>query len=69
VEGSCEHSIEPSGSIKCCKVLEGLNSGGSSRRSQLHNVFACKWVYNKSEIFSTRKKEKHVMKAYGGVDV
>jgi hypothetical protein len=23
VEGSCEHGIEPSGSIKSCEVLEG----------------------------------------------
>jgi hypothetical protein len=23
VEGSCEHGIEPSGSIKCWEVLEG----------------------------------------------
>jgi hypothetical protein len=26
VEGSCEHGIEPSGSIKCCEVLEGLSN-------------------------------------------
>jgi hypothetical protein len=26
VEGSCEHGIEPSGSIKCWKVLEWLHS-------------------------------------------
>jgi hypothetical protein len=25
VEGSCEHGIEPSGSIKCWEVLEGLH--------------------------------------------
>jgi hypothetical protein len=25
VEGSCEHDIEPSGSIKCWEVLEGLH--------------------------------------------
>jgi hypothetical protein len=35
VEGSCEHGIEPSGSIKCGGVLEGLHNGGSSRRAQL----------------------------------
>jgi hypothetical protein len=26
VEGSCEHGIEPSGSIKCWEVLEWLHS-------------------------------------------
>jgi hypothetical protein len=26
VEGSCEHGIEPSGSIKCWEVLEGLHN-------------------------------------------
>jgi hypothetical protein len=26
VEGSCEHGIEPSGSIKCWGVLEGLHN-------------------------------------------
>jgi hypothetical protein len=26
VEGSCEHGIEPSGSIKCWEVLEGLHT-------------------------------------------
>jgi hypothetical protein len=35
VEGSCEHGIEPSGSIKCWEVLEGCAIGGSSRRAQL----------------------------------
>jgi hypothetical protein len=33
VEGSCEHGIEPSGSIKYWEVLEGT-IGGSSRRAQ-----------------------------------
>jgi hypothetical protein len=28
VEGSCEHGIEPSGSIKCWEVLEGLHNWG-----------------------------------------
>jgi hypothetical protein len=26
VEGTCEHGIEPSGSIKCWGVLEGLRN-------------------------------------------
>jgi hypothetical protein len=26
MEGSCEHGIEPSGSIKCWGVLEGLHN-------------------------------------------
>jgi hypothetical protein len=26
VDGSCEHGIEPSGSIKCWGVLEGLHN-------------------------------------------
>jgi hypothetical protein len=26
LEGSCEHGIEPSGSIKCREVLEGLHN-------------------------------------------
>jgi hypothetical protein len=26
VEGSCEHGIEPSGSIKCWEVLDGLHN-------------------------------------------
>jgi hypothetical protein len=26
VEGSCEHGIEPPGSIKCWEVLEGLHN-------------------------------------------
>jgi hypothetical protein len=26
VEGSCEHGIEPSGSIKCWGVVEGLHN-------------------------------------------
>jgi hypothetical protein len=26
VEGSCEHGIEPSGSIKCWEVLERLHN-------------------------------------------
>jgi hypothetical protein len=26
VEGSCEHGIEPSGSIKCWEFLEGLHN-------------------------------------------
>jgi hypothetical protein len=26
VEGSCEHGIDHSGSIKCCGVLEGLHN-------------------------------------------
>jgi hypothetical protein len=26
LEGSCEHGIEPSGSIKCWEVLEGLHN-------------------------------------------
>jgi hypothetical protein len=26
VEGSCEHFTEPSGSIKCWEVLEGLHN-------------------------------------------
>jgi hypothetical protein len=26
VEGSCEHGIEPSGSIKCWEILEGLHN-------------------------------------------
>jgi hypothetical protein len=26
VEGSCEHGIEPSGSIKCWEVLEELHN-------------------------------------------
>jgi hypothetical protein len=26
VEGSCEHGIEPSGSMKCWEVLEGLHN-------------------------------------------
>jgi hypothetical protein len=26
VEGSCEHGIEPLGSIKCWEVLEGLHN-------------------------------------------
>jgi hypothetical protein len=26
VEGSCEHGIEPSGSIKCWEVLEGQHN-------------------------------------------
>jgi hypothetical protein len=25
-EGSCEHSIEPSGSVKCSETLEGLHN-------------------------------------------
>jgi hypothetical protein len=32
VEGSCEHGIEPSGSIKCWEVLEGLHNCGCSRK-------------------------------------
>jgi hypothetical protein len=35
VEGSCEHGIEPSASIKCWEVFEGCTIGGSSRRDQL----------------------------------
>jgi hypothetical protein len=34
VKGSCEHSDEPSGSIKCWEVLEYFD--GFSRRAQLH---------------------------------
>jgi hypothetical protein len=26
VEGTCEHGIDPSGSIKCWEVLEGLHN-------------------------------------------
>jgi hypothetical protein len=26
MEGSCEHGIEPSGSINCWEVLEGLHN-------------------------------------------
>jgi hypothetical protein len=26
VKGSCEHSIEPLGSVKCWEVLEGLHN-------------------------------------------
>jgi hypothetical protein len=26
VKGSCEHGIDPSGSIKCWEVLEGLHN-------------------------------------------
>jgi hypothetical protein len=35
VEGSCEHGIEPSGSMKCWGVPEGLTIDSSSRRAQL----------------------------------
>jgi hypothetical protein len=35
VEGSCEHGIKRSGSIKCWEVLGGCTIGGSSRRAQL----------------------------------
>jgi hypothetical protein len=30
VEGSCEDGIEPSGSVKCWEVLEGLHKKGSA---------------------------------------
>jgi hypothetical protein len=35
VEGSCEHGIELSGSIKCRWVLEGCTIDSFSRRAQL----------------------------------
>jgi hypothetical protein len=31
VEGSCEHGIEPSASIKCWEVLEGLHNLAAPR--------------------------------------
>jgi hypothetical protein len=36
VEGSCEHSDEPSGSIKCWDILSSCTIGGFSGRAQLH---------------------------------
>jgi hypothetical protein len=38
VEGSCEHSNEPSVFIKFGKFLSGCATGGFSRRAQLHGV-------------------------------
>jgi hypothetical protein len=36
VEDSCEHGIEPSGSIKCSMFLRGCTIGGFSTRAQLY---------------------------------
>jgi hypothetical protein len=38
MEGSYEHSNEPTGSIKCGKFLNSCTGGGVSRRAQLHEV-------------------------------
>jgi hypothetical protein len=39
VEGSCEFDDEPSGFIKCWKVLSGNTSGGGpSNGAHLHRV-------------------------------
>jgi hypothetical protein len=35
VEGSCEHGIEPSGSINAGKFLSDCTISGSSRRAKL----------------------------------
>jgi hypothetical protein len=42
VEGSCEHSNEPSGSIKCSKFSTSCTVGGFSRTAQheLPSVFS-----------------------------
>jgi hypothetical protein len=38
VEGSCEHSNEPPGSIKCWEVLDGCKSCDFSRTAQVCEV-------------------------------
>jgi hypothetical protein len=45
VEGSCEHGIEPSGSIKCWEVFMGCTIGGFSRREIPRR---CPGIYNLS---------------------
>jgi hypothetical protein len=36
VEGSCEHGIEPSGSIKCWEFLEGLHNWRLLKEGSAH---------------------------------
>jgi hypothetical protein len=38
VESSCEFGIEPSGSMKCWKLLSGLTSSGLWSSAQLRRV-------------------------------
>jgi hypothetical protein len=54
VEGSCEHGIEPSGSIKFWEVLEGLHNlrllmkGSSPYVSKQVSMHVCRlmWIFD-----------------------
>jgi hypothetical protein len=60
VEGSCEHSNKPSGSIKCWEVLSSRTIGGFSRRAQLHGV---------SWLLILRKKTFYMIRLLSNVSI
>jgi hypothetical protein len=61
VDGSCEHGIEPSGSIKCWEVLEGLHNwrllkkGSAAQVSIKNNVTSLYGSVQKSYLKDNRR--------------
>jgi hypothetical protein len=71
MEGSCEHSNELLGSLKCWKFLSSCTTGGFSRSAQLHEIsLLCQftyglhliWTYKTGNVsLNIRKRERYVL--------
>jgi hypothetical protein len=65
VEGSCEHGIEPSSSIKCWEVLEGLYNWQLLKKGSASGVCDGQKSYRRAFLFKLPPSKSYISR--GGV--